>query len=163
MKLSEYIQLDGTKMAKLVRQKEVTKQELIETSYELLDKVNPELNAVTRTRKEQAHKEADKQHTEAPFNGVPIFLKDISQTIRGELSTGGALLLKNAVAPTTSYFVESLNRAGFLRLGHSTTPEFALKNITESKLYGPTRNPWNHDHSPGGSSGGAAALVASGV
>lgn len=163
MKLSDYIALDGTEMAKLIKNKEISKKELVEASFSQVDKVNPQLNAVTHSRKEKALEEAALQDDIAPFNGVPIYLKDISQSIEGELNTGGANLLKNAVAPTTSNFVQSLHSAGFLSLGYSATPEFALKNITESKLYGPTRNPWNHEYSPGGSSGGAAALVASGV
>src|SRR5690625_2786842 len=166
MKLTEYITFDGTELANLVYQKEVTSAELIKASYAQLEKVNPNLNAVTYTRKEKAIDEANTSGAAFPqqaFAGVPTFLKDISQTIRDEPSTGGARLFEEATAPVTAHFVQSLYDAGFVSLGSSTTPEFALKNITESKLHGPTRNPWNHAHSPGGSSGGAAALVASGV
>src|SRR5690625_5016228 len=77
--------------------------------------------------------------------------------------TGGSRLMDGAIAPATSHFVNQLLKTGVLSVGHTTTPEFALKNITEPKLFGATRNPWNPNYSPGGSSGGAAALVASGV
>lgn len=163
MNLSDYIALDGTDLAKLVEKKEVTKEELINASFAQLDKVNGELNAVTSTRKEKVLAESKIDRNQAPFDGVPIFLKDISQSIQGEINTGGARLLQKAMAPNTSHFVRKLHDAGCLSLGYSTTPEFALKNITEAKIHGPTRNPWNKNHSPGGSSGGAAALVASGV
>lgn len=163
MNANEYIALDGTEMANLVKTKTVATEELIEASFLQLEKVNPSLNAVIHTRKEQALEEAAATDANAAFAGVPIFLKDQSQPIEGEPSTGGARLFRHAKAQATSNFVRALHRAGFISSGHTATPEFALKNITESKLYGPTRNPWNHRHSPGGSSGGAAALVASGV
>src|SRR5699024_10573521 len=131
--------------------------------YEQLQKVNDDLNAVTFTRRDKVLEEATAQNTDGPFQGVPIFLKDRSQTIAGDCNTGGARLFAHATARTTSNFVHKLHEAGCLTLGYSTTPEFEIKNITESKLHGPTRNPWNTDHSPGGSSGGAATLVASGV
>lgn len=166
MKLSEYIALDGTEISKLMNKKEITQEEVVKASYTLLDKVNEPLNAVTHTRKEKVIEEVVSPIPHYPpreFNGVPIFLKDGSQSIAGEPSTSGANLFKETIASQTSNFVKKIQQAGFLPLGHSTTPEFALKNITESKLHGPTRNPWNHTFSPGGSSGGAAALVASGV
>src|SRR5690625_7331069 len=77
--------------------------------------------------------------------------------------TSGAKLLKAMTAEKDSYFVEKLREAGFLFMGHTNTPEFGLKNITEPKTHGATRNPWNTDYSPGGSSGGSAAAIASGI
>src|SRR5690625_364507 len=77
--------------------------------------------------------------------------------------TSGAKLLKAMTAEQDSYFVENLREAGFLFMGHTNTPEFGLKNITEPTLHGATRNPWNTDYSPGGSSGGSAAAIASGI
>lgn len=157
-----YIQLDGVALAKLIDEKEVSVEEALDASFQQLEKVNQELNAVTYTRKDRVYEEA-KQLQHGPFKGVPTVLKDISQTIESEPSTGGARLMKEMRAPVTANFTKQLLRSGVLSIGNSTTPEFALKNITESKLHGPTRNAWHHDHAPGGSSGGAAALVASGV
>ncbi len=162
MKREEYIHLDGIGLATLIEKKEVTKQEVLDASFEQLEKVNPILNAVTYTRKEKAYEEI-KEIKGGAFQGVPTALKDISQTVKGEPSTSGARLMKEAIAPQTAHFTQRFLNTGVISIGNSTTPEFALKNITESKLHGPTRNPWNKNHSPGGSSGGAAALVASGV
>ena len=161
MKLSEYIKLDGTEIAQLIAKKEVTKKEMIDLSFKQLEKVNKNLNAVTETRKEKVYKEI--KSTEGPFAGVPIFLKDLSQSIEGDKSSGGAKLFANSIANYTSNFVKKIQETGSSILGYSTTPEFGLKNITEPKLHGPTRNPWNLEYSPGGSSGGAAALIAAGV
>lgn len=162
MKRAEYITLDGTEMATLIQNKEVKKSELLDASFAQFEKINHELNAATNTRVEKVYEEAKREGT-GVFQGVPIYLKDISQTIEGEINTGGARLFQQSAATHTSNFVKKLHEAGCLSAGYSATPEFALKNITESKLHGPTRNPWNTNHSPGGSSGGAAALVASGV
>lgn len=96
------------------------------------EKVNPALNAVTYTRKDHVYEEA-KQLKERPFKGVPTALKDISQTIQGQLSTGGARLMKDMLAPATANFTKQLLNSGVLSIGNSTTPKFALKNITESK------------------------------
>lgn len=159
------MRLDGSQLARLIAQKEITAKEIIELSLQRLNEVNDALNAVTYVRPKKAIAEL-KELTKAEsnsFNGVPIFLKDGSQSIKGEPTTSGSKLLEGQRAPHTSYFVDRLYRAGCISLGSTTTPEFALKNITEAKVHGPTRNPWNTSYSPGGSSGGAAALVASGV
>lgn len=163
MKLSEYITFDATGLAKLIKAKEVSKREVVEASFAQLENVNKQINAVAHTRKERVLEEAAGKKENRLFEGVPIFLKDLSQNIEGERNTSGAKLFENQIASVTSNFAKSLERAGFLSLGYSTTPEFGIKNITEPKLYGPTRNPWNLEYSPGGSSGGAAALVAAGV
>lgn len=162
MKWTEYATFDAVDLANLLAQKQVTKEELIKISLARLEAVNEQLNAATYTRKDKALKEAS-QVNKGAFKGVPIFLKDISQTIKGEPNTGGTRLLANTLSRHTAHFVHQLYEAGFISIGNSSTPEFALKNITESDLHGPTRNPWNTNHSPGGSSGGAAALVAAGV
>lgn len=158
MELAQYIALDGTEMANLVQKKEVTQEELIDLSLKQLHKVNKKLNAAIHVREKQLLNE----RRQGLFSGVPIFLKD-TQAVQGEPNTVGAKLLQNERAKQTANFVHKLHEAGCVSVGFSATPEFALKNITEPKLYGPTRNPWNHQYSPGGSSGGSAALVASGV
>lgn len=161
-----YQTYDAVGLAKLVQAREVSPRELIEAALARLDKVNPILNAVVRTRREAALKEADEMEVNdasRPFAGVPFLLKDISQAIGGEPLTSGALMMKNHIAKRDSNFVAQIRNGGFIPLGHTNTPEFGLKNITEPALYGPTRNPWNTEYSPGGSSGGAAAAVASGI
>lgn len=162
LKRETYIQLDGVGLSELIAKKEVTKQEVLDASFAQLEKVNPVLNAMTYTRQEKAYEDIQKE-TGGVFDGVPTALKDISQTVEGEPSTGGARLMEKAIAPQTAHFTKKFLDTGVVSIGNTATPEFALKNITESKLHGPTSNPWNDNHSPGGSSGGAAALVASGV
>lgn len=163
MKREEYIQLDGIAIHSLIAQKEVSPKEILDASFAQLEKVQPDLNGLTYDRKTLAYEELNDLNKKASLYGVPTALKDISQTIKGEISTGGSRLMAAAKAPTTAYFTEKLLNAGLVSIGNSATPEFALKNITESKLHGPTRNAWNSEYAPGGSSGGAAALVSSGV
>jgi amidase len=164
MNLETYLTLDATEMANLIRKKEITAKELLEIAFKQLEKVHPTLNVVTHTRMEKALEEARQISIEdAAYNGVPILLKNISQSVEGEPITSGSKLLQGNLAKHDSYFVKKFRDAGFQLMGHTNTPEFGLKNITEPELYGPSRNPWNSDYSPGGSSGGAAAAIASGV
>src|SRR5690625_1099816 len=150
-------------MAELVRKKEVKPIELLQNSFKQLEKVNKDLNAVTHLRQEKVMEEAENDRFAGGFfAGVPFFLKD-TQELAGEKSTVGARLLQHNIPRYDANIVKKYREAGLLFMGITTTPEFALKNITEPELYGPTRNPWNLDYSPGGSSGGSAALVASGV
>lgn len=164
MKVNEYIKHDAVGLAELVKKKEVSPEELVNLSEARLAEVGEDLNAVASKRFEKAKSEAMQINNYSdPFSGVPFYLKGISQSLKGEPLEGGAKLLKGLVADYTSYFSQGWLDAGLVCLGHSTTPEFALKNITEPELFGPAHNPWNKMYSPGGSSGGAAALVASGV
>lgn len=163
MKTEEYIHLDGVGLQTLIQQKELSPKELLDASFDQLEKVQPNLNALTYERREIAYKELQHLNKKGSLYGVPTALKDISQTIKGEYSTGGSRLMAAVKAPATAYFTEKLLNTGMVSIGNSATPEFALKNVTESKLHGPTRNAWNANYAPGGSSGGAAALVASGV
>ena len=164
MKLEEYIQYDAVGLSELLKKKEVSPKELTELALNRLEDVQPTLNLATSIRKEKALQEAEQVEVDkAPFSGVPTMLKDVSQSLPGEKLTSGSKLLADFVAEVESNFVKKLRESGFIFLGHTNTPEFALKNITEPKLHGPTRNPWNPEYSPGGSSGGAAAAVASGV
>lgn len=164
MNLNTYLTLDATDMAHLIKKKEMSPKELVALSFQQLEKINPALNVTSQIRKEKALTEAEKiDITAHPYAGVPILLKDISQALAGEPLTSGSKLMKEVIADHDSTFVKKIREAGFIVTGHTTTPEFALKNITESELHGPTRNPWNTAYSPGGSSGGAAAAIASGV
>lgn len=164
MDTKEYIKYDATGLSELIEKKEVTAVELVDAAFAQLEQVNPDLNAIAHHRKEKVIKEAkEKSYANGPFAGVPVLMKDISQAVRGEKLTGGSKLLKEMVSKHDAHFTRKFKEAGFLILGHTSTPEFALKNITESEIYGPTRNPWNTNYSPGGSSGGSSAMIASGV
>ena len=162
MDLKEYMQLDAVGMAALLKNKQVNSEELLNLSYKRLEQVEPRLNAFTETRRELAQKEL-KEMSAGDFAGVPMALKNISQALKGEKLTAGSRLLKEMKAAQDSHLTAKLRSAGFTFVGHTNTPEFGLKNISEPELYGPSRNPWNPDHSPGGSSGGSAAAVASGI
>lgn len=163
MDIQQYKKMDGWELAELVHRKEVKPSELLELSFSCLEEVNADLNAVIHSRKEKALLEADRFFSAAqPFAGVPVLLK-ATQRLAGEKSTAASKLLQDQIANEDANFVSEFRNAGFQFVGHTNVPEFALKNITESVLYGPARNPWNTDHSPGGSSGGAAASVAAGI
>ncbi|SHG14025.1 amidase [Ornithinibacillus halophilus] len=165
MDIGTYIAKDATELAELVRNGEVLPKELVQLSIEQLEKVNPSLNAILFTRLEKVLQEAEQMERKSShsFFGVPILLKNISQLLKGESLTSGSKLLGDNIARHDSNFVSKLREAGFIFMGHTNTPEFGLKNISEPVAYGPTRNPWNLDYSAGGSSGGSAAAVASGI
>lgn len=162
--VQEYIKMDATALAELIRKKEVTPKELLEVSFQQLDRVNPNLNAVVQHRREKAFSEAQKEISfQRPFAGVPVLLKNTSQRLAGEKITSGSRLLQTSIANEDAHFVTAFRDAGFQFMGHTNTPEFGLKNITEPEVDGSTKNPWNQNYSPGGSSGGSAAAIASGI
>ncbi|MGJ9382223.1 amidase [Salipaludibacillus sp. CF4.18] len=164
MNTQTFRRLDATDLAELIQKKEVTAVELLDLSFQVAKELNPPLNAIIHMRKKAVYEEAQKLDClNLPLAGVPILLKNISQAIKDEPMTAGAKLLKGNIAKQTSNFVSKLQKAGCLIIGHTNTPEFGLKNITEPKLHGVTRNPSNTEYSAGGSSGGAAAAVASGI
>ena len=164
MVVTDWIGTPALTWARRIRAGEVSRQELIETALAEIDRQNPQLNAVITTRREKALAEAAAQKdTGQPFLGVPLLLKGLGQQLQGEPSTSGSKLLTTNVASQTSFFVRALQHAGFIIIGQTNFPEFGFKNITDAKLYGPARNPWNLDYQPGGSSGGAGAAVAAGL
>src|SRR5699024_5326912 len=167
MKREEYIQYDGVGIQELLEKKVIKTEEVLQASIDQINVVNPEINAVARERsrkeeREQANISSVPNRLEA-FSGVPTVLKDLAQTIKGEENIAGSALLLRNFAQSTAYIVDRFKQAGLTPIAYSTTPEFGLKNITEAKVYGPTRNPWNLKHSPGGCSGGSTALIRSGV
>lgn len=157
-------QEDALHFAELVRTKQASAKELVQQAIQKIEEQNPALNAVIHTRFEKALVEAQtRDFSGKPFGGVPILLKGLGQSLAGEPSTAGAKLFKDVISSQTSNYTQALLDAGFIVLGQTNVPEFGFKNITEPELYGPSRNPWNTDYTPGGSSGGAAAAVASGM
>ena len=156
----EYTRHDGLGLAELVRRREVSPTELLDAAIARIEAHNPALNAVVRTRFEQARVEAGQVNLEAPFAGVPFLLKDLLATIAGEPTAGGNRLLASMPMPRDSEMVRRYRAAGLVIAGRTNTPELGLTPYTEPALYGPTRNPWSPAHSPGGSSGGSAAAVA---
>jgi amidase len=157
--------LDATAQAELVRTGGASAAELVEGAIERIEKVNGELNAVIHPLYERARTAVQQGLPAGPFTGVPIVVKDLDGTLAGAPYHAGNKALKaaNYVATVTSYIFERLERAGFVIVAKTNTPEFGLMPTTEPQAYGPTHNPWNTAHSSGGSSGGSAAAVASGM
>jgi amidase len=155
--------LDATEQADLVRRGEVSPLELVEAAIARIEKLNPQLDAVIRTRFEQARAEAAGTLPDGPFRGVPILLKDLGCTVAGEVTAFGIGPLRELAMPVTSFLAEQFLAAGFVPLGRTNVPEFGTTVTTEPKSWPPARNPWNPGHSTGGSSGGSAAAVASGM
>ncbi len=157
--------LDATAQAELVRNGDASATELVEGAIGRIEKVNGEINAVIHPLFDRARGAVQRGLPEGPFTGVPIVIKDLDGTLAGAPYHAGNKALKAAqhVATTTSSLFDKLERAGFVIVGKTNTPEFGLMPTAEPQAYGPTHNPWNLAHSSGGSSGGSAAAVASGM
>ena len=146
--------LDATAQADLVRRGEVSPRELAEAAIARIEAVNPKLDAVIRTRFDAARLEAEGDLPDGPFRGVPILFKDLGCTVAGEPTAFGLGPLRDVPIPVTSYLAEQFRAAGFLPLGRTNVPELGTTVTTEPRSFPPARNPWNLDHSTGGSSGG---------
>src|SRR3954471_17602868 len=162
-RMTDLTWLDATAQAELVRTGEASPKELVEAAIARIDAVNPELDAVIRTRFDEARAAAGGELPDGPFRGVPILFKDLGCTVAGEPTAFGIGPLKEFPWPVTSYLAQQFLAAGFVPLGRTNVPEFGTTVTTEPKSFPPARNPWNTGHSTGGSSGGSAAAVASGM
>jgi amidase len=161
--MPELSDLDATAQAELVRNGDVSPSELVDDAISRIEKLNPELNAVIHPLFDKAREQARGELPDGPFKGVPMVLKDLDGHTAGDPYHFGNKALKaiNYVPDFDSYSHAKLRDAGFVFVGKTNCPELGLLPTTEPEAYGPTRNPWNTEHSPGGSSGGTAAAVAS--
>jgi amidase len=159
MAFKEYGNYDGVGLAELVRKKQVSPKELLDEAVARTAKVDPQINAVVVKHYEHAERQIEKRLPDGPFTGVPFLLKDLD-LLEGTRTTFGASLHKDNVANHTGTLAQRFLDTGVTIFGKSSSPEFGLMPTTESRLFGPTRNPWNLAHSSGGSSGGAGAAVA---
>jgi amidase len=159
----EYDHHDALGLAELVRQGEVTAVELCETAIDRIERVNPRLNAVVTPMFELGRVAAAGSLPEGSFRGVPLLIKDLHYAYAGVPMSSGCRALRAYIPDHDGELVIRLKRAGAVILGKTNTPEFGLMGITEPALFGPCRNPWNTERTPGGSSGGAAAAVAAGM
>jgi amidase len=157
--------LDATAQAELVRTGEASPLELVDEAIARIEKLNGELNAVIHPLFEQARERARGPLPDGPFKGVPTLFKDLQCRVAGDPCHEGTAFLKRAnwIAPRTDVLARRFLDAGFVCIGRTNTPEFGLVPTTEPEAYGPTRNPWNTECTTGGSSGGSAAAVASGM
>lgn len=156
----EYPRYDALGLAELVRTGQITPSELVEAAIERIEAHNPALNAVIVKLYEQARLAARGPVSGGPFGGVPFLVKDLLSTIEGVPTACGTKLLKNLPVPHDSELMVRWKRAGLIPLGKTNTPEFGLTPYTEPLTFGPSRNPWDKTRTPGGSSGGSAAAVA---
>jgi len=165
---TEPIFMSTTRLAQLIREKKLSASEAVRAYLAQIEKVNPSLNAVVQLCAERAIAEARqldamlaKGNVKGPLHGVPMTVKDSFDTA-GVISTGGTLGRKDHVPARDATAIARLREAGAIVLGKTNTPEFTLSFKTNNLVYGITRNPYNTNYQPGGSSGGAAAMVASG-
>ena len=164
--VDEFAWMDATTQAELVRRGEVTPTELVETALSHIDALNPSLNAVIHDLSDKARvAAAGPALPDGPFRGVPILLKDVVAHSAGDPYHCGMQVLKDAewIEPADTWLVERFRAAGFVICGKTNLPELASSVTTEPAAYGATHNPWDLERSPGGSSGGAGAAVASGM
>jgi len=164
-RFSEYGDFDALGLAELIRTKQVSPEEVLGEAIARTQDINPRINAVVLPLFEYAYDQLRTRPpaSQAPFAGVPFLLKDLHLMLEGTPTSNGSRLYKDYVADHNSTLAQRYVDAGFSIFGKTNSPEFGMTVTTEPQLYGPSRNPWNLDHSTGGSSGGAGAAVAAGL
>ena len=183
--VAEYKQKSALELAKLIREKKVTSTELVDLAYKVIEDENPKLNAVLTTENgkipkaiiDEAYrsaKEIDERikagnlasnpinWEEQPFLGVPTLIKGLDPLKDGD-SSSGVIFNRGKVSKTSAGVAKEFEKLGFVILGQTNYPELGTRNITDSKLFGPAGNPWDPSRNTGGSSGGSAGAVASGM
>ena len=183
--VAEYKQKSALELAKLIREKKVTSTELVDLAYKVIEEENPKLNAVLTTENgkiphaivEEAYKTAKEidnrisagklaanpvNWDEQPFLGVPTLIKGLDALKNGD-SSYGVYLNKGKTSSVSGAVAKEFEKLGFVILGQTNYPEFGTRNITDSKLFGPAGNPWDPSRNTGGSSGGSAGAIASGM
>ena len=183
--VAEYKQKSALELAKLIREKKVTSTELVDLAYKVIEEENPKLNAVLTTENgkiphaivEEAYKTAKEidnrisagklaanpvNWDEQPFLGVPTLIKGLDALKNGDASYG-VYFNKGKIADKSGAVANEFAKLGFVILGQTNYPELGTRNITDSKLFGPTGNPWDPSRNTGGSSGGSAGAIASGM
>jgi Asp-tRNA(Asn)/Glu-tRNA(Gln) amidotransferase A subunit family amidase len=158
----------ATTLARMIRSKDISPVQVIENCLERIQEVNPKLNCFCFTYPEEAlvkaraaEKAIASGETTGPLHGIPVAIKDLTAT-KGKTTTMGSYIYEHRVPDVNAAIVEKLEAAGAIIVGKTTTPEFAYDGFTNSPLWGKTRNPWNPECTPGGSSGGSGAAVSSG-
>ncbi|WP_434986085.1 amidase [Vreelandella zhaodongensis] len=163
MHIHDYQQYDATGLAELIRRQEVSQAEVFDAAMNAIEALNPSLHAVVRTRFEKAKHECDQVSENSVFAGVPTLSKDLLMALAGEPLAFGSSSLSAWCPKEDSLLIQRVREAGLVLVGQTATPELGLMGITEPKAFPHPQNPWREGYSPGGSSGGAAAAVASGM
>jgi amidase len=155
----------ATELAQLVRSGQVSARELVEASLAQIEEVDGRVNAFTLVDAEGALAAADKISSgdQRPFAGVPIGIKDLTAPVAGLVMSQGSELFGDYTPDYDAHVVRRIKEAGFVIVGKTSSPELGIIPVTEPRRFGPTRNPWDLDRTPGGSSGGSAAAVAAGM
>jgi amidase len=162
--VSEFLERSAVELAALIRAGELSAVELVQASLDRIDALDPQVNAFTHVCHEQALAAARDvgRADPRPFAGVPIAVKD-NRAVAGLPLTMCSDLFGDYIAEHDAFLVRRLRDAGFVIVGKTALPEMGILPTTESRRFGPTRNPWGLDRTPGGSSGGSAAAVAAGM
>lgn len=159
---TEYENYDGLGLARLIRERQVSAEEVLEAAISRCEQGNDVLNAVVHPAYQQAREELRQGLTDGPFAGVPMLIKNTGFEVKDQCLSSGSRLFEGVVSAQDCTLVARYRRAGLLLIGKSNTPEFALSFTTEPLAGKPTRNPWDLSRTAGGSSGGSAAAVAAG-
>ena len=155
---------DATELAAMVARRELSPSELLDAALAAVEARNPAINAVVLVQEGVARKAIAEGLPPGPFRGVPFLIKDLGCEAKDFPSHNGSRLFANTVYPGDSAIFERIRATGVVTFGRTTSPEGGVGTVTEAAVYGgPTRNPWNLDHTSGGSSGGAGAAVAAGI
>ena len=161
----DLMHLTAVELGKKIQNKEVTVRECVEAALAQIDAVDAEINSFVTVDREGALKKADDIQARidageltGPLAGVPVAIKD-NMCTEGMLTTCSSKILYNFVPTYTSEAVLNLERAGAVIIGKTNMDEFAMGSTTETSAFGPTKNPWNTEHVPGGSSGGSCTAV----
>jgi len=164
--MTDLWQLSASALARLVRNGEVRARDVARCFLDRIDRLDPTLHAFLEQRGERALTDADavdaareRGQDPGPLAGVPVAWKD-NLVVHGEIASAGSRMLESFRAPYTATCLQRLTAAGAVLLGRTNMDEFGMGSSTENSAFGPTRNPWQSDCVPGGSSGGSAAAVA---
>ena len=164
--MSGLLDLTALELGRKIQAQEVTAMEALDAVFGQIDKKEKEIHAYVTIDRENAYKQAQKVQAEiengtltSPLAGVPVAIKDNLCT-KGLLTTCSSKILGNFIPPYTAEAVQKLEQAGAVIIGKTNMDEFAMGSTTETSAFGITRNPWNTEYVPGGSSGGSCAAVA---
>ncbi|MBB2927206.1 amidase [Paraburkholderia silvatlantica] len=169
---SDYLEYDAIGLADLVRRREVSARELLDTAIARAEATNPAINAIVlkdyeaareRARRIEASGNGVSALSVGPLAGVPFLVKDLGAAVAGLRMTFGSRHYRHYIPTADAPVVARFRAAGLNIFGKTSASELGQMPYTEPELFGPCRNPWSLDHTPGGSSGGAAASVAAGI
>lgn len=159
----DYAAYDALGLAALVRRREISAAELLDAVLQRVAEINPRLNAIVTPLYEQAHQAVHAPLPDGPFTGVPYVFKELVVSVAGAPTSSASRLFANNMPAAESEIVRRCRNAGLVVIGKTNSSEFGLSAATEPALFGATHNPWDLSLSPGGSSGGSAAVVAAGL